>query len=177
VYANKHHVWHHQPAVVCGIYGHRFTAFIQAPSLLKKLQATAKDSPPRASLPATRYGLWPQSILDPKMEKWWCTWNIYSQLHMEVSWNGVTPKSSILMGFSIINYLFWGSTIYGNPIRASKKMVMIWSPRIRSGPSRGMKASTLGFTDLEKKRYPLSLWLCQTVCELENGHKNLLDLP
>jgi hypothetical protein len=34
---------------------------------------------------------------------------------MEVSWNGVTPKSSMLIGFSIKNQAFWGSTIYGNP--------------------------------------------------------------
>ena len=33
---------------------------------------------------------------------------------MEVSWNRGTPKSSIWMGFSIINHPFWGSPIYGN---------------------------------------------------------------
>ena len=31
-----------------------------------------------------------------------------------VSWNRGTPKSSILMGISIINQPFWGSPIYGN---------------------------------------------------------------
>ena len=35
--------------------------------------------------------------------------------HMGVSWNGGTPKSSILMGFSIINHPFWGTPIFGNP--------------------------------------------------------------
>ena len=34
---------------------------------------------------------------------------------MGVSWNGGTPKSSILIGFSIINHPFWGTTILGNP--------------------------------------------------------------
>ena len=34
---------------------------------------------------------------------------------MEVSWNGGTPKSSTLIGFSIINQPFWGSPIYGTP--------------------------------------------------------------
>ena len=35
---------------------------------------------------------------------------------MEVSWNGGTSKSSILMGFSIINHPFWDTpSIYGNP--------------------------------------------------------------
>ena len=33
---------------------------------------------------------------------------------MGVSLNGGTPKSSILVGFSIINHPFWGTTIFGN---------------------------------------------------------------
>ena len=33
---------------------------------------------------------------------------------MDVSENSGTPKSSILIGFSIINRPFWGSTIFGN---------------------------------------------------------------
>ena len=33
---------------------------------------------------------------------------------MGVSLNGGTPKSSILIGFSIINHPFWGTTIFGN---------------------------------------------------------------
>ena len=37
------------------------------------------------------------------------SWHCYT----EVSWNRGTPKSSIEMGFSIINHPFWGS-IYGN---------------------------------------------------------------
>ena len=31
-----------------------------------------------------------------------------------VSENSGTPKSSILIGFSIINHPFWGTTIFGN---------------------------------------------------------------
>ena len=34
---------------------------------------------------------------------------------MGASVNGGTPKSSILIGFSIINHPFWGTTILGNP--------------------------------------------------------------
>ena len=34
--------------------------------------------------------------------------------HMDVSKNKGTPKSSILIGFSIINHPFWGTTIFGN---------------------------------------------------------------
>ena len=33
---------------------------------------------------------------------------------MDVSENSGTPKSSILIGFSIINPPFWGTTIFGN---------------------------------------------------------------
>ena len=33
---------------------------------------------------------------------------------MDVSENGGTPKSSILIRFSIINHPFWGTTIFGN---------------------------------------------------------------
>ena len=38
--------------------------------------------------------------------------NIY--IYMDVSENSGTPKSSILMGFSIINHPFWGTPIFGN---------------------------------------------------------------
>ena len=33
---------------------------------------------------------------------------------MGVSKNNGTPKSSILIGFSIINHPFWGTSIFGN---------------------------------------------------------------
>ena len=35
-------------------------------------------------------------------------------LYMGVSKNSGTPKSSILIGFSIINHPFWGTIIFGN---------------------------------------------------------------
>ena len=38
--------------------------------------------------------------------------NVY--IYMGVSENNGTPKSSILIGFSIINHLFWGTFIFGN---------------------------------------------------------------
>ena len=40
--------------------------------------------------------------------------NTLSQ-YMGVSKNNGTPKSSILIGFSIINHPFWGTPIFGNP--------------------------------------------------------------
>ena len=33
---------------------------------------------------------------------------------MDVSENKITPKSSILIGFSIINHPFWGTPVFGN---------------------------------------------------------------
>ena len=35
-------------------------------------------------------------------------------IHMGVSKIRGTPKSSILIGFSLINHPFWGTTIFGN---------------------------------------------------------------
>ena len=40
------------------------------------------------------------------------TWSF--QVYMGVSENGGTPKSSILIGFSIVNHPFWGPPIFGN---------------------------------------------------------------
>ena len=39
---------------------------------------------------------------------------IYTYHHMDVSKNTGTPKSSILIRFSIINHPFWGTSIFGN---------------------------------------------------------------
>jgi len=57
---------------------------------------------------------------------------------MGVSLNGGTPKSSILIGFSIINYPFWGTTILGNPNMFIFQICRYWPTRI--------KASLLDFT-------------------------------
>ena len=40
--------------------------------------------------------------------------SIFVGYHMGVSENSGTPKSSILIGFSIINHPFWGTPIFGN---------------------------------------------------------------
>ena len=41
-------------------------------------------------------------------------WRVTSHLDLDVSENSGTPKSSILIGFSIINHPFWGTPILGN---------------------------------------------------------------
>ena len=46
----------------------------------------------------------------------------YWQLYVDISENSGTPKSSTLIGFSIINHPFWGTPIFGNT------HVAIWSP-------------------------------------------------
>ena len=59
--------------------------------------------------------------------KWPC-------LDMGVSKNNGTPKSSILIGFSIINHPFWGKTLYfwfnthmdGMPRRLVRDLEVIW---------------------------------------------------
>ena len=37
--------------------------------------------------------------------------------YMDVSKNNGTPKSSILVGFSLINHPFWGTPIFGNTMK------------------------------------------------------------
>ena len=77
-----------------------------------------------------------------------CNW-----LYMVVSWNGGIPKSSILIGFSIINHTFLGSPIYGNhhmsggqnylllamdmakvggPLSVGKLFTQIWTSQVHS---------------------------------------------
>ena len=47
-------------------------------------------------------------------KNWATKKNIISFHCMGVSKNSDTPKSSILIGFSIINHPFWGIPIFGN---------------------------------------------------------------
>ncbi len=42
---------------------------------------------------------------------------------MDVSQNRGTPNSSVLIGFSIINHQFWGTTIFGNTHMGPQKNV------------------------------------------------------
>ena len=39
---------------------------------------------------------------------------VFHGKYMDVSENSGTPKSSILIGFSIIDHPFWGTPIFGN---------------------------------------------------------------
>ncbi len=45
--------------------------------------------------------------------------------YLDVSKNRGTPKSSILIGFSIINHPFWGTPIFGNTHLASSGVLLL----------------------------------------------------
>jgi len=52
----------------------------------------------------------------------------YCMIYMGVSENRGTPKSSILIGFSIINHPFWGTTIFGNTHIIPHDLDIPWFP-------------------------------------------------
>ena len=61
-------------------------------------------------------------LLETLSKKWYHWWRKVSHVlfnftshHMEISRNEGSPKSSILIGFSLVNHPFWGTSIYGNP--------------------------------------------------------------
>ena len=54
--------------------------------------------------------------------------------HMGVSKNRDTPKSSILIGFSIINHPFWGTPIFGNTSILLQKSPFYWVTRDQRCP-------------------------------------------
>ena len=61
---------------------------------------------------------------------------------MDVSLNGGTPKSSILIGFSIINLSFWGTTIFGNPHVVFRLIFVGWKFGWPTYPWRWQKDTT-----------------------------------
>ena len=58
-------------------------------------------------------GVHPQKVAMCKTWEWRSP-SILSWWYMDVSKNRGTPRSSILIGFSIINHPFWGTPIFGN---------------------------------------------------------------
>ena len=59
------------------------------------------------------------------------SFSIHSFCHKGVFWNRGTPKSSILIGISIINHPFWGTPIFGN----THKPLISWN-----------KSGSIGYT-------------------------------
>ena len=103
------------------------------------LQAT---SDPRMNRPSSRaLSSFLATIPDPKCREP----VIKPERFLLLSENSGTPKSSILIGFSIINHPFWGTTIFGNTYGAFRKQnpVEIWfitwnqGELYLPGPSKG----------------------------------------
>ena len=69
--------------------------------------------------------------------------------HMDVSENSGTPKSSILVGFSIINHPFWGTPIFGNSHISISALKFTIKNISRMGTSSG---SMLGLRIFSKRR-------------------------
>ena len=65
---------------------------------------------------------------------------------MRVSENSGTPKSSILIGFSIINHPFWGTPIFGNT-----HMVVPW---LRYNQSHAPYAAHVNICLKKPTRFP-----------------------
>ena len=64
---------------------------------------------------------------------------VITRLYMDVSRNTGTHKSSILIGFSIINHPFWGTPIFGNT------HILTFDPNFRPGTSaRSGDTTSLG---------------------------------
>ena len=72
--------------------------------------------------------------------------------------NGGTSKSSILVGFSHINHLFWGNPIYGNPHMMHLK-----------------NASPFQILDESSDHSSLTSWLGRTVPKLTKVRRTKID--
>ena len=108
------------------------------PLMVQKSQGQPPELDVRLPKPATlTVDKLPFPPSTPKRRKFW------KNQHVDVSENSGTPKSSILIEFSIINHPFWGTPIFGNhhvmschvrfwcfPLLA-KVAVKVWHPRIR----------------------------------------------
>ena len=76
----------------------------------------------------------PQLVSTPDFER-----TINSSNYLGVSKNDGTPKSSILIGFSIINHTFWGTPSFGNTqsqVHGSQTNILLML-RYKVGPLPG----------------------------------------
>ena len=74
----------------------------------------------------------------------WCTSKKNSEKNTWNCW--IPPKSSVLIGFSIINHPFWDTTIFGNThmliLFFPSSLVILFSNRIFDGPFREATPAT-----------------------------------
>ena len=88
------------------------------------------------SKPPTCFSGWnnPFTSSTNRTSHWKFTTNQYIP-YMDVSENNATPKSSILIGFSIINHPFWGTPIFGNTPKEKGYFGLIPKQQITSHPT------------------------------------------
>ena len=77
---------------------------------------------------------------------------------MGVSENSGTPKSSILIGFSIINHPFWGTTIFGNTLTGVEPQEMDIIHDWRLGQNGRNWPGTTLFLRLFQHTFGTHLW-------------------
>ena len=88
------------------------------------------------------------------------------KINMDVSENSGTPKSSILVGFSIINHPFWGTPMFGNTHMEPQNIggflnvspfpfgVSFWVPTVNFWGVYQLEVWFLGVTSYYQKNTP-----------------------
>ncbi len=76
-------------------------------------------------------GWYPPKICEKARSSGGFCWSFKTWQQLDVSKNSGTPKSSILIGFSIINHPFWGTTIFGNTHMATNGATLVWLHMLR----------------------------------------------
>ena len=91
-------------------------------------------------------------------------------IYMGVSKNNGTPKSSILIGFSIINHPFWGTPIFGNtPIYIYTNWCIGWNRPSTAHPTPLRTHDTTFGPVGRTKKFPSPSW-CGMVGILKRVH-------
>ena len=93
-----------------------------------------------------------------------CQSNYLKKIWMFPKIGGFPPKSSILIGLSIVNHPFWGTPIFGNTHIVTRRMVH--HEHVESSPSPtegfeicGWQSSSLQSSFLNKKKYGCSSFI------------------
>ena len=122
------------------------------------------------------FDLWNRGITDPQpehfseAEPWTFTTNggkctqPYIIQYMDVSNNRGTPNSAILIGFSLINHLFWGNPILGNThILEVSPAHEQWSSWRCSSGALHKNVTDYYFTGIVGGGYPQSIYMHQVL--------------
>ena len=75
-------------------------------------------------------GWYPPGLVKNQSSGGFC-WSFKTWQQLDVSKNSGTLKSSILIGFSIINHPFWGTPIFGNTHMATSGATLVWLHMLR----------------------------------------------